>query len=64
MIPDKIMSKSEWEDQLQLRYDTMPPWYWNLQERQNAYEYYVAVNLKEKNNGHQPKCINSTRNTR
>jgi hypothetical protein len=52
MIPDKIMSKSEWEDQLQLRYDTMPPWYWNLKERQNAYEHYVAVNLKGKNNGH------------
>ena len=52
MIPDKIMSKSEWEDQLQLRYDTMPLWYWNLKERQNAYEHYVAVNLKEKDNGH------------
>ena len=52
MIPDKIMSKSEWEDQLQLRYDTMPPWYWNLKERQHAYEHYLAVNLKEKDNGH------------
>ena len=36
-----MLSKQEWDDLQQLRYDVMPQWWYNTEQRDAKYEAYV-----------------------
>tara|TARA_R110002020_G_C16160671_1_gene763381 strand:- start:790 stop:939 length:150 start_codon:yes stop_codon:yes gene_type:complete len=40
LIGDK-MGKYQWENAMELKYDTMPTWYWNPSLREKAYQNYL-----------------------
>ena len=39
-IGDK-MGRYQWEQGMQMRYDTMPPWWWDNSKRDQAYQNYL-----------------------
>tara|TARA_R110001592_G_scaffold1518_1_gene9111 strand:+ start:2692 stop:2859 length:168 start_codon:yes stop_codon:yes gene_type:complete len=39
-IGDK-MGKTQWEQGMEMRYDTMPPWWWDNSKRDQAYQNYL-----------------------
>tara|TARA_R100001163_G_scaffold1635_1_gene2604 strand:+ start:1317 stop:1466 length:150 start_codon:yes stop_codon:yes gene_type:complete len=39
-IGDK-MGRYQWEQGMQMRYDTMPTWWWNISKRDQAYKNYL-----------------------
>jgi hypothetical protein len=36
-----MMSFDEWKRDMELRYDTMPNWYWSADKREDAYRCYL-----------------------
>ena len=40
LIGDK-MGKSQWKEAMLMRYDTMPPWWWDNSKRDQAYKNYL-----------------------
>ena len=40
LFEDK-MSKSQWKEAMLMRYDTMPPWWWDNSKRDEAYKNYL-----------------------
>ena len=40
LIGDK-MGKSQWKEAMLMRYDTMPPWWWDNSKRDQAYQNYL-----------------------
>ncbi len=40
LFEDK-MNRYQWEQGMLMRYDTMPSWWWNMYERDQAYKNYL-----------------------
>ena len=51
-IGDK-MGKTQWEQGMLMRYDTMPPWWWDNSKRDQAYQNY----LEDKSYNQVPKKL-------
>ena len=35
------MSYYQWQDAMEMRYDTMPSWWWNMGQRRKEYKNYL-----------------------